>query len=247
MSQLTNDMNCEVIFGAGICEFQEVSSGKMIGSAKMESGLYMLQEAPTSSSDSIKSQIMLWHYRLGHPSFGYLEKLFPELFANKRLDQFHCEVYQLAKHTRSVYPSVHYKSTTPFDVIHSDIWGPSRVSTQSGKRWFILFIDEHTRMTWAFLMKDKFETARIFQNFYEMVQTQFQTRIKVLKTDNARDYFNSILGSFLTYHGIIHSSSCVDTPEQNGIAERKKHIFLKLLERLCLPPMYQSIYGGRLS
>lgn len=74
-------------------------------------------------------------------------------------------------------------------------------------------------------MKEKSQTATIFQSFHIMISTQFKSQIQVLKTDNAKDYFNSILGPYLSKHGIIHISSCVDTPQQNGVAERKKQTF----------------------
>ncbi|RVW94161.1 Retrovirus-related Pol polyprotein from transposon RE1 [Vitis vinifera] len=48
---------------------------------------------------------------------------------------------------------------------------------------------------------------------------------KVLKSDNAKEYFTSSLSTYLQNHGIIHISSRVDTPQQNGVAERKnKHL-----------------------
>jgi hypothetical protein len=58
-----------------------------------------------------------------------------------------------------------------------------------------------------------------------MIQTQFQTQIKLVRTDNGTEYFNNILGDYFKKHGIIHQSSCSDTPQQNRIAKRKnKHI-----------------------
>ncbi|CAN1158567.1 Retrovirus-related Pol polyprotein from transposon TNT 1-94 [Linum perenne] len=175
---------------------------------------------------------MLWHIRLGHPSFGYLERLLPRLFQNKNSRYLQCEICQLAKHTRNVYPGSRYKPTQPFAIIHSDIWGPTRVKNISGARWFVTFIDDHIRLTWTFLMKEKSETAGIFREFYSMVLTQFHTRVQVLKTDNAHDYFNSVLGPFLAQHGIMHCSSCVDTPQQNGIAERKNRHLLETARAL---------------
>jgi len=59
-----------------------------------------------------------------------------------------------------------------------------------------------------------------------MILTQFHAKLQVLKTDNAHDYFNSVLGSFLSQNGIVNCSSCVDTPQQNGIAERKNRHLL---------------------
>ena len=79
-----------------------------------------------------------------------------------------------------------------------------------------------------FIMKEKSETVTIFQFFHTMVLTQFKSHIQVLKTDNAKDYFNSILGPYLANHGIVHISSCVDTPQQNGVAERKNRHLLEV-------------------
>ena len=115
----------------------------------------------------------------------------------------------MAKHTHVFYPIQPYKPSDPFTLIHSGIWGPSRVNNVSGARWFITFIDDHTRICWVFLLKDKSETATVFQKFYQMVITQFQTKIQILQTDNGREYFNSVLSPFLINHGIIHQNSCV--------------------------------------
>ena len=105
---------------------------------------------------------MLEHYRLGHPNFSYLEKMFPSLFINKNPKLFQCEIYQLAKHTRSSYSNHEYKSSSPFSMIHSDIWGPTRVKTITESRWFVSFVDNQTRITWIFLMRDKSEVSSIF-------------------------------------------------------------------------------------
>ncbi|CAN1152027.1 Retrovirus-related Pol polyprotein from transposon TNT 1-94, partial [Linum perenne] len=163
----------------------------------------------------------------------YLERMFPKLFINKRAKFYECEVCQLAKHTKSVYPTLGYRPTRPFSIVHSDIWGPMRVKNVNGAKWFVTFIDDHSRQTWTYLMKEKSETRMIFQQFYTMVHTQFNTKIQVLKTDNAKDYFNSILSNFLSQNGIVHVSSCVETPQQNGIAERKNRHLLEVA-RACM-------------
>ncbi|KAL4385254.1 hypothetical protein GQ457_15G005290 [Hibiscus cannabinus] len=175
---------------------------------------------------------MLWHKRLGHPSFIYLSKLQPSLFVNKNPNSFHCDVCSMAKHTRKPYFPSTYKSSHPFSLVHSDIWGPSRVQNADHSKWFIMFIDDHTRLTWTYLMRVKSDALIIFETFYNMVFTQFNSRIQQFHSDNGREYFVHSLGSFFRKHGIVQLSSCVDTPQQNSIAERKNSHLLEVTRAL---------------
>src|SRR6516165_6162283 len=141
----------------------------MIGSAEERNGLYCLSGIggfshanslnKSSLSASSNSEIMLWHKRLGHPSLSYLKTLYPKLFMNKERDYFYCEFCILAKQPRNTYPSNPYKPSQAFHLVHSDVWGPSRIASASGARWFITFIDDHTRVCWVYLMKDKSEAS----------------------------------------------------------------------------------------
>lgn len=257
MHKFTLDNNCKANIYPHVCEFQDLVSGKMIGSARSQDGLYYLQaqpdpmrqftpsavseNTPSHTFTSIKEPkigndcdklAMLWHYRLGHPNFIYLSKLFPKFFRNKSPLSLQCEICQLSKHTRMHYPIQSYKSSKPFSMIHSDVWGPSKIPNVTGARWFITFIDDHTRLTWIFLMKNKSEVSQIFKTFKIMIHNQFKTQIQILRTDNGREFFNSNLGNYLSSEGIIHQSSCVDTPQQNGIAERKNRQLLEIARSL---------------
>ncbi|RVW97919.1 Retrovirus-related Pol polyprotein from transposon TNT 1-94 [Vitis vinifera] len=79
----------------------------------------------------------------------------------------------------------------------------------------------------------------------QMTVTQFQSKIQILKSDNARDYFNSILGEFLAQEGIVHLSSCVDTPQQNGIAERKNRHLLEVARSLMFSMNVPKLFWGQ--
>ena len=54
-----------------------------------------------------------------------------------------------------------------------------------------------------------------------MVYNQFHKKIKILRSDNAKEYFCREVNNYMEENGIIHQSSCVSTPQQNGVAERK--------------------------
>lgn len=77
-----------------------------------------------------------------------------------------------------------------------------------------------------------------------MIQTQFQTHIQTLRTDNGTEYFNTTMGDFLQSHGIIHQSSCVDSPQQNGIAERKNRHLLEVARALMFTSNMPKMFWG---
>ncbi|KAL0556490.1 hypothetical protein IC582_005004 [Cucumis melo] len=162
---------------------QDMSSGRTIGTARHSKELYILDDDTSCSSLSRTSLLssyfstseqdcMLWHFRLGHPNFTYMQYLFSYPFSklNSLLYLVMC-VFELNNNGVS-FSSQSYKLTQPFILIHNDIWGPSKVTTSSGKWWFVTFIDDHTRLTWVYLITDKSEVSSIFQNFYHIIKTQ---------------------------------------------------------------------------
>ena len=83
-------------------------------------------------------------------------------------------------------------------------------------------------------MKNQAKLFPIFQKFYAKIQTQFNVSIRVLHSDNAREYFSTPFTSFMSQHGILHQSSCAHTPQQNGVAERKNRHLVETAGTLLL-------------
>ena len=158
--------------------------------------------------------------------------MFPTLFNSLDPSGFQCDECIMAKHHWVSYPISSKFSSQPFNLIHSDIWGPSKIANHYGAKWFISFIDDCTHMCWVFLLKDKTAIGSVLPSFCKMIYTQFGTPIKKFRTDNARDYFNNHLHQSFQQEGIIHESSCIDTPQQNGVAERKMRHLLNVTQPL---------------
>ncbi|RDX96106.1 hypothetical protein CR513_21286, partial [Mucuna pruriens] len=158
----------------------------------------------------------LLHNRLGHPSLAKLKLMVPSL---NKLSTLECESCQLGKHVRSTFPNqVNKRCNLPFSIVHSDIWGPSRV-TSFGFNYFVTFIDEYSRCT--LFDEERSELLSILINGKSIWKN-------LLRSENAKEYFSFELNSYLSSKGILHQSTCPHTPQQNGIAERKIGIWLKL-------------------
>lgn len=90
--------------------------------------------------------------------------------------------------------------------------GKYHTSSHNGSHFFLTIVDDYTRGTWVYLMKDKTETSEILIDFHNMVKTQFNKRIKRVRSDNGTEFLNSILRKYFNQEGIMHETSCVATP-----------------------------------
>jgi IS30 family transposase len=77
-----------------------------------------------------------------------------------------------------------------------------------------------------------------------MIQSQFQTKVQILKTNNAKEYFNSSLNTYCLNQDIIYISSCVNTPQQNGVTERKNRHLLEVARSLMLSTHMPKKFWG---
>ena len=124
--KLTKDLNCTAKFTPYCCEFQDLSSGRMIGKAWECDRLYDSEhlavengQAHVASSElgsfSSNDEIMSWHFRLGHPNFLCLQYLFLSLVGNKNASDLQCEICQIEKSHKNTYPT-HHDRIKPHDL-----------------------------------------------------------------------------------------------------------------------------------
>nr|CAN72663.1 hypothetical protein VITISV_031849 [Vitis vinifera] len=230
--KITRTLNCSITFSDKFVTLQDRSTGKTIGIGRESQGLYHLTSDSSPAVCISTDAPLLIHNRLGHPSLSKFQKMVPRF---STLSSLPCESCQLGKHTRVSFPKrLNNRAKSPFELVHTDVWGPCRTASTLGFQYFVTFIDDYSRCTWLFLMKNRAELFSIFQKFYTEIQTQFNISIRVLRSDNAREYFSAQFTSFMSHHGILHQSSCAHTPQQNGVAERKNRHLVETARTLLL-------------
>ena len=110
--------------------------------------------------------------------------------------------------------------------------GPCSVVSPTGFQYFITFVDDYSRTTWLYLMKNYYELFSPFRAFYAEKHTQYHVFVQSLRSDNAKEYVSEQFQSFMLQNDILHQTSCVDTPSQNGRAERKNRQLLEISKAL---------------
>ena len=70
--------------------------------------------------------------------------------------------------------------------------------------YFITFVDDHSRMAWIYLLKDRSSVLNVFQTFHSEINTQFSSNIRVLRSVIVLEYMKSDFSNFCSSNGIIH-------------------------------------------
>ena len=117
-------------------------------------------------------------------------------------------------------------------MIHCDIWGKFSVPDYKGFQYFLIVVDDFSRCTWIFLMTHKSETYSLVKHFLILVKTQFNSSVKTIRSDNSTEFCSNDTIALFSSLGIIHQTSCVYTPHQNGVVERKHRHLLEVSRTL---------------
>ncbi|CAI7887419.1 unnamed protein product [Closterium sp. NIES-53] len=184
----------------------------------------------------VSHQTLLWHHRLGHPSLprlcGMHSRLLvsglpmslPPLPPSPAPPYLPCvEGQQRAARHSSSFPS----TTTPLQTLHMDVWGPARVSGQSRERYFLLAVDDYTRYTTVFPLRSNGQVVDVLIPWIRTVRLQLGERfgqdlpILRLHSERGGEFSSKLLRDFCRGEGILRSFTLPDSPQQNGIVERR--------------------------
>ena len=93
-------------------------------------------------------------------------------------------------------------------------------------------------------MKTKDEVNLLFQNFHKMIKTQYNAKVRVLRSHNSGEYHSSDLQKYLEEHDIIYQTICSNTPQQNGVVERKNRHLLEVVRASLIATKTPISYWG---
>ncbi|GAA0185356.1 hypothetical protein LIER_32644 [Lithospermum erythrorhizon] len=161
------------------------------------------------------SDSLLWQSRLGHLPLDNISHIINIPKPSFKSLGYICQVYPKAKQCRRMFTDNTTKTAKPFELIHIDTRGPYHTPTHNGYQCFLTIVDDHTRMTWTHLIAAKCSAFTVLKTFIQYIKTQFNSNIKIVRSDNAPEFVGARPLEYYSNLGILHQSTCVHTPQQN--------------------------------
>ncbi|KAJ9557926.1 hypothetical protein OSB04_012540 [Centaurea solstitialis] len=180
----------------------------------------------------------LWHRRMCHMNFKNMNKLVKnnlvrglprkEFFCNDK-----CVACLKGKQHKSSHKSNEVNSiSSPLQLIHMDLFGPTNVMSIGKKSYCLVIVDDFSRFTWVYFLKTKDETSGLIKSFVTRVENQTNLKVKVIRSDNGTEFKNSDINSFCDEKGIEKQYSAPRTPQHNGVAERRNRTLIEAARSL---------------
>lgn len=203
VSQLIANGN-KVTFKNNVCHIHN-QQNELIGVADLQNGVYKLNIV---KSDKVLAAAVQttdanqWHRRLGHINSNDLQKMKDGAVEGVSYDdkadirKSNCEVCCEGKQSRLPFPHKGHRSEKLLELIHSDLCGPMETRSIGQARYFLLFVDDASRMTFVYFIKEKNQVLQCFKEFQKLVENQVGARIKMLRSDNGGEFCSNEMESF---------------------------------------------------
>lgn len=118
------------------------------------------------------------------------------------------------------------------------------MSTEQKYRYFLMIVDDHSRMIWVYLLQNKSDYGNTLSTFYNYVNTHFGNNVKTIRSDNAPEFADQFCSKFMGDRGIVHQTTCSHRPQQNARVERKHRHILNVARAFKLQYGLPDVHWG---
>ena len=123
----------------------------------------------------------LWHNRMGHFHHATLLNIQIKYLAiglpHIESELPNCRSCQYGKQVRLPFQQVTWRATAKLQLIHTNLCGQQRTSSLNGSKYYIIFIDDFTRMCWIYFLRFKSKVAGAFFEFKQWIENQSGCKI----------------------------------------------------------------------
>ena len=212
------------MFDEACCTITEKATGHILAKVNMaENHMFPLVFSKLESHAMVtmsKNASQLWHLRYGHLHTAGLRLLNQKEMVNglPRIEAVGavCEGCMYGKQSKRSFPvGQSWRATEPLELVHADLCGPMRTESLGGSKYFLLFVDDYSRMSWVYFLKFKSEAFEQFVKFKAIVEKQKGSNLKTLRTDRGGEFTSGEFNQYCEKHGIHKEHTTPYTPEQN--------------------------------
>ena len=155
--QFSRDNHCFFVFDSDIFFVVDKMIGKILFRGQSENGLYPFHLRQLRNKASTHFSLIgvhvshpIWRHRLGHPAHPILQRIVSKHqlpLQGKFECNFFCDSCPLGKSSRLPFQASNSISTTPLELVHSDIWTSPHFSIK-GSKYYLLFVDDYFKYSW---------------------------------------------------------------------------------------------------
>ena len=166
--------------------------GNLVRFGKQSKGnLFYLDLSENSCFIAQVDESQLYHKRLCHVNFDNLVKIrkhkrvrgIPSL---EKPDMGLCKNCQIGKMGKTIFKRKNYHYEEVLELVHKDICGPIGIEIYSGEFFFIIFVDDYSRMMIVMYLKEKSKAFEKLKFYLARVGKETGKRLKCLRLENIR-------------------------------------------------------------
>lgn len=231
MFVLLGDRKVRIIYECKIIMVGELTENRLYR-------LHTIDDVPASSLFSIRvltneEKQLAKHRALGHHNFEGMRRIADRLKIkiNPNVDCYTCVK---GKMKALPFPNSSIKSVRPLELVHMDLSGTIRIPNPENYKYFLLLVDDYSRYKVVALLKRKTEVFAAVKAFKERFERQLEVSLKVFRSDNGTEFSNHQFDELCDETGIVQQFTCVNTPQQNIVAERGIGLVKQMARTLLL-------------
>jgi len=242
--------NLTIVFKKDTCKVYHEERG-LIMSTQMSTNKMFVISTPVIIPERLKMEkcedAKIWHYRYGHLSWKGLKILMKENMVRDLPELQEIETkykdFLLGKQHREAIPkTAQWRASQKLELIHSDLCGPIKPSSNSGNKYFMTFTDDFSRKTWIYILKDKSRAFETFKVFKSLVEKESECLIKCLISDRGGKYTSTEFNELCSTNGIKRHLTTTYTPQQNGVSERKNRTLMNMVRSMLAARQVPKVF-----
>lgn len=172
---------------------------------------------------------------MGHQSKTHVKKLLTskgiQISAMDKTE--YCDGCAFGKCQRTNFREIP-KATKVGELIVTDVCGPIEKPSWSGYRFFVTFKDDFSQYRKIYFIRHKNEVVTCFEHYVKYIHTQTGNVIKMIMSDNGTEYTDQAFVEIANKNGIQIGRSAINTPQQNGRAERENRTLIEMSRTMLL-------------